>query len=285
VFEVSEANGSPLALFYLDPYQRPNKGGGAWTSSYVDQSDMRGTKPVVYNVENFAKPVPGQPSLISLTDVTTMFHEFGHALHAMFANVKYPSSSSTPRDWVEFPSQFNEHWAMEPKVFANYAKHYKTGLPMPQELVDKIRKSRTFDQGFATTEYLAAALLDFAWYTLPPDAVVPEVDDFEHAALKKFKIDVPEVPPRYHTTYFSHIWTLGYSAAYYAYIWSEVLDDDAYYWFRENGGMTRANGDRFRSMILAPRGKGDLAAMYRAFRGRDPVVDPLLIERGLKPER
>jgi len=241
-----------------------------------------GTKPVTYNVENFSKPVAGQPALISMSDATTMFHEFGHALHAIFSKVKYPSSGGTPRDWVEFPSQFNEHWAMEPKVFANYAKHYKTGQPMPQELVEKIKRSRTFDQGFATTEYLAAALMDMAWYQLPVNANVPEVDDFEHSALKKFNIDVALVPPRYHTTYFSHIWTNGYSAAYYAYLWSEVLDDDAYYWFKENGGMTRANGDRYRNMILAKRGMEDPAAMFKAFRGRDPIADPLLIERGLK---
>jgi peptidyl-dipeptidase Dcp len=212
-----------------------------------------------------------------------MFHEFGHALHSMFARVKYPTSNGTPRDFVEFPSQFNEHWAMEPTVFANYAKHYKTGEPMPQALVEKIKASRTFDQGFATTEYLAAALVDMAWHMIPVGANIPEVDDFERSALHKYKIDVAEVPPRYHTTYFSHIWTNGYSAAYYAYIWSEVLDDDAYYWFVENGGMTRANGDRFRTMVLAKRGKEDPAALFRAFRGRDPIVDPLLKERGLKP--
>jgi len=285
VFEVTDADGSPLALFYFDPFQRANKSGGAWTSSFVDQNDLFHTKPVVYNVENFAKPAPGQPALISLEDTTTMFHEFGHALHSMFSKVKYPSSGNTPRDWVEFPSQFNEHWALEPSVFANYAKHYKTGQLMPKDLVDRIKRARTFDQGFATTEYLAAALLDMAWHTLPANTSIAEVDDFERAALKRFNIDVPEVPPRYHTTYFSHIWTQGYSAAYYAYIWSEVLDHDACYWFRENGGMNRANGDRFRKMILAPRGSDDLASLYRAFRGRDPVVEPLLIERGLKSER
>jgi peptidyl-dipeptidase Dcp len=283
VFEVTDADGSPLALFYLDPYLRSNKAGGAWTSSFVQQNDLLGTKSVVYNVENFSKPAPGQPALISLSDATTMFHEFGHALHAMFSKVKYPSSGGTPRDWVEFPSQFNEHWAFEPTVFANYAKHYKTGQPMPKDLVAKIERAKTFDQGFATVEYLAAALVDMAWHEVPVGTAVPEVDDFERASLKRFNIDVPEVPPRYHTTYFSHIWTNGYSAAYYAYIWSEVLDDDAYYWFKENGGMTRANGDRFRNMILAKRGMEDPAAMYRAFRGRDPIADPLLIERGLKP--
>jgi peptidyl-dipeptidase Dcp len=211
-----------------------------------------------------------------------MFHEFGHALHSIFSAVTYPTLSSTPRDFVEFPSQFNEHWALEPTVFANYAKHYKTGEPMPAALVEKLKKSLKFNQGFATTEYLAAALLDMAWHTLPPDAPLQDVNTFEPEALKKFKIDVPQVPPRYHTTYFSHIWGGGYSAGYYAYLWSEVLDDDAYYWFRENGGMTRANGQRYRDMILSRGGTDDAAALYRAFRGKDPSVEPLLMERGLK---
>jgi peptidyl-dipeptidase Dcp len=283
VFEVFDADNSPLALFYFDPFARSNKSGGAWTGSFVGQSKLLGTKPVVYNVENFTKPAPGQPALVSFTDATTMFHEFGHALHAMFNSGKYPALGGTPRDFVEFPSQFNEHWALEPSVFANYAKHYKTGDPMPQSLVDKIKKSRTFNQGFATTEYLGAALLDMAWHTLPPDAPLQDVNAFEPEALTRFRINVPEVPPRYRTTYFSHIWGGGYAAGYYAYLWSEVLDDDAYYWFREHGGMTRANGQRYRDMILSRGGSEDPAAMYRAFRGRDPVVEPLLIERGLKP--
>jgi len=283
VFEVFDTDGSPLALFYFDPFARSNKSGGAWTGSFVGQSKLLGTKPVVYNVENFTKPAPGQPALISFTDATTMFHEFGHALHAMFSTIKYPTLGGTPRDFVEFPSQFNEHWALEPSVFANYAKQYKTGEPMPQSLVDKIKKSRTFNQGFATTEYLGAALLDMAWHTLPPDAPLQDVNTFEPEALTRFRINVPEVPPRYRTTYFSHIWGGGYAAGYYAYLWSEVLDDDAYYWFREHGGMTRANGQRYRDMILSRGGSEDEAAMYRAFRGRDPVVEPLLIERGLKP--
>jgi len=282
VFEVFDADGSPLALFYFDPFARPNKSGGAWTGGFVGQSKLLGTKPVVYNVENFTKPAPGQPALVSFTDVTTMFHEFGHALHAIFSTIKYPSLGGTPRDFVEFPSQFNEHWASEPSVFANYAKHYKTGELMPQSLVDKIKKSRTFNQGFATTEYLGAALLDMAWHTLPPDAPLQDVNAFEPEALTRYRINVPEVPPRYRTTYFSHIWGSGYAAGYYAYLWSEVLDDDAYYWFREHGGMTRANGQRFREMVLSRGGSEDEASMYRAFRGRDPVVEPLLIERGLK---
>jgi len=214
-----------------------------------------------------------------------MFHEFGHALHGIFSNSHYPTLSGTnvPRDFVEFPSQFNEHWALEPSVFANYAKHYQSGAAMPQQLVDKIKKSRTFNQGYGLTEYLAAALLDLAWHTLPPTAAPQDVSTFEPAALKRFQIDMVQVPPRYHTTYFSHIWGGGYAAGYYAYLWSELIDDDAYYWFKENGGMTRANGQRFREMILSRGGSDDAATLYRAFRGRDPIVEPLLIERGLKP--
>ncbi len=282
VFEVSDKDGSALALFYFDPFQRPNKAGGAWTSGFVGQSKLLGTKPVVTNTENFQKPAAGQPALVSFTDVTTMFHEFGHALHAMFSNITYPTLSSVPRDFVEFPSQFNEHWALEPAVFAHYAKHYKTGEPMPQELVDKLKKSQKFNQGFATAEYLEAALLDMAWHTLPADAPLQDANTFEPQALQKFGIAIPAVPPRYHTTYFSHIWASGYSAGYYAYLWSEVLDDDAYYWFKEHGGMSRENGQRYRDMILSRGGTEDPAAMYRAFRGRDPIVEPLLIERGLK---
>ncbi len=284
VFEVTDANGKPLALFYADFFSRPNKAGGAWTGSFVSQSRLLGARPVVTNTENFAKPAAGQPALLSFTEVTTMFHEFGHALHGMFSNVTYPTlaGSSVPRDFVEFPSQFNEHWALEPSVFANFAKHYESGKPMPPALVAKIRKSHTFNQGFATTEYLAAGLLDMAWHTLPSDAPLQEVDPFETAALKRFHVDLAEVPPRYRTTYFSHVWAGGYSAAYYAYLWSEVLDDDAFAWFQEHGGMTRQNGQRFRDMILSRGGTEEPGAMYRAFRGRDPIVEPLLEERGLK---
>jgi peptidyl-dipeptidase Dcp len=250
----------------------------------VGQSKLFGEKPVVYNVANFTKPAEGQPALLSFDDVTTMFHEFGHALHGMFSDVKYPSISgtSTSRDFVEFPSQFNEHWATDPKVFANYAKHYKTGEPMPQALVDKIKKSRTFNQGYATTEYLSAALLDMAWHTLPADAPVQDVDKFEADALKRFKVDLPEVPPRYRTSYFDHIWGGGYSAGYYAYFWSEVLDDDAFEWFKEHGGLTAENGQTFRDKILSRGNTVDLATLYRDFRGKDPSVEPLLESRGLK---
>jgi peptidyl-dipeptidase Dcp len=284
VFDVLDADGKPLALWYADYYSRPNKSGGAWMDTFVDQSTLLGTKPVVFNVCNFTKPAPGQPALLSPTDVIAMFHEFGHALHGMFSNVKYPTltGTSVPRDFVEFPSQFNEHWALEPTVIARYARHYKTGEPMPQELVDRIKRSRKFNQGYLLGEYLESALLDMAWHTLPADAALQEVNVFEPKALERFGIAMPLVPPRYHTTYFSHIWGGGYSAGYYAYLWSELIDDDAFYWFEEHGGMTRENGQRFRDMVLSRGGSEDPAAMYRAFRGRDPVAEPLLIERGLK---
>jgi len=285
VFEVTDADGKPLALFYADYFKRDNKSGGAWMDSYVDQSGLMGTLPVVYNVANFTKPAPGQPALLTFSDVNTMFHEFGHALHGMFSKVQYPTLSGTnvPRDFVEFPSQFNEHWALDTIVFTNYAKHYQTGQLMPRTLVDKVKNAKTFNQGFATTEYLAASLLDIAWHTLPPGSSQQDVDAFETAALKRFNIDMYEVPPRYRTSYFAHIWGGGYASSYYAYLWSEVIDDDAYYWFRENGGLTRANGQRFREMILSRGGTQDVATLYRAFRGRDPSVEPLLEERGLKP--
>ena len=282
VFEVFDANGKSLALFYADYFQRSNKDGGAWQDSFVDQSKLLGTQPVVVNVCNFTKPPAGQPALLSFDDVTTTFHEFGHALHAMFSNIKYPALGGVSRDFVEFPSQFNEHWAMDPTVFANYAKHYQTGKPMPKTLVDKIKRSRTFNQGYGVTEYLAAALLDMAWHSLPASASLQDPKAFETAALKRFQIDLAEVPPRYHTTYFAHIWNGGYSAGYYAYLWSEVLDHDAFYWFKEHGGLTRANGDRFRDLVLSRGGTQDVATTFRNFRGRDPQVEPLLIERGLK---
>jgi peptidyl-dipeptidase Dcp len=284
VFDVIDADGTPLALFYADYFKRDNKQGGAWMSNFVGQSRLRGTKPVVYNVANLPKPVPGEPALITFDDARTMFHEFGHALQGMFSNVEYPtlSGTSVPRDFVEMPSQFNEHWALEPTVFANYARHYKTGAPMPAELVDRIRKSATFNQGFATTEYLAAALLDLGWHTRPAGSPPADVETFERETLDRFRVNVPEVPPRYRTPYFSHIWSGGYSAAYYAYMWSELIDHDAYYWFVENGGMTRANGQRFRDLVLSRGSTVPADQLFREFRGRDPIIEPLLIERGLK---
>ena len=284
VYEVFDKDGSSLALFYTDYFKRDSKSGGAWMDVFVEQDGLTGAKPVVFNVCNFTKPAAGQPALLSFDDVTTMFHEFGHALHGMFSKVKYPSiaGTSTSRDFVEFPSQFNEHWASDPKVFANYAKHYKTGEPMPQALVDKIKKASKFNSGYGTTEYLSAALLDLAWHTLPADAPLQDVDKFEADALKKFKVDLAEVPPRYRTSYFDHIWGGGYSAGYYAYFWSEVLDDDAFEWFKEHGGMTAENGQIFRDKILSRGNTVDLATLYRDFRGKNPSVEPLLESRGLK---
>ncbi|MBB6368737.1 peptidyl-dipeptidase Dcp [Xanthomonas sacchari] len=284
VYEVFDKDGKSLALFYTDYFKRDSKSGGAWMDEFVGQNGLTGTKPVVYNVCNFTKPAPGQPALLSFDDVTTMFHEFGHALHGMFSNVKYPTlaGTATSRDFVEFPSQFNEHWASDPKVFAHYAKHYQTGEAMPADLVEKIKKSRTFNQGYATTEYLSAALLDLSWHTLPADAPLQDVDKYEADSLKKYKVDLAEVPPRYRTTYFDHIWGGGYSSGYYAYFWSEVLDDDAFQWFKEHGGLTRANGDIFRDKILSRGNTVDLATLYRDFRGKDPSVEPLLENRGLK---
>ena len=285
VFEMFDADGTPMALWYADYFKRDNKNGGAWMSTFVDQSGLNGTKPVAFNVCNFTKPAPGQPALISRDDVITMFHEFGHALHGMFSNVKYPylTGTAVPRDFVEFPSQFNEHWADEPSVFANYAKHYKTGAPMPAELVAKIRRAGTYGQGFETTEYLGAALLDQAWHLLPPDAPKQDVDAFEAKALARYHVDYALVPPRYRSSYFAHIWGNGYSAGYYSYLWTAVLRDDAFYWFKEHGGMTRENGQRFRDMVLSRGNSEDTDALYRAFRGRDPSVDALLETRGLKP--
>jgi peptidyl-dipeptidase Dcp len=286
VYEVFDTDKSSLALFYTDYFKRDNKTGGAWMDSFVDQSGLLSTRPVVANVCNFTKPGPGQPALLSFDDVTTLFHEFGHALHGMFSAVEYPMLSGTavPRDFVEFPSQFNEHWALEPTVFANYAKHHETAEPMPKALVERIKKARTFNQGFALTEYIAAALLDMAWHTLSAETATDDIDEFEKSALLHRDVAIREVPPRYCSTYFAHIWDGGYHAGYFAYLWAEVLDHDAFASFKEQGGMTRANGQRFRDMILSRGGTSDPAAMYRAFRGRDPSVESLLVQRGFKPE-
>ncbi len=283
VFEVFGPDGKSIGLWYCDYFKRDAKSGGAWEDTFVDGTGLLGTKPVVYNVANFTKPAPGQPALLTWDNVTTMFHEFGHALHALLTTVEYPRLTGTnvPTDFVEFPSQFNENWALYPAVFAHYAKHYQTGAPMPAALVDKIKKAKTFNQGFETTEYVAAALLDFAWHTLPVGPQVANPDSFEAAALERFHIAVPAVPPRYRSTYFAHIWGGGYSANYYAYMWAEVVDHDAFAWFTEHGGLTRANGQRLRDLILSRGGTGDMAVMYRQFRGRDPRVEPLLEARGL----
>jgi peptidyl-dipeptidase Dcp len=284
VFEVSNADGRPLALFYCDYFKRDNKQGGAWMGSFVEQSKLIGTLPVVYNVANFPKPAPGQPALISFTDVTTMFHEFGHALHGMFSNTEYPSLSgtATARDFVEFPSQFNEHWALYPSVFAHYAKHYRTGAPMPADLVAKIKNASRFNQGYKLTELVAAAQLDLQWHTLPAGTPLQQPDAFEKQALEKTHLLLSAVPPRYRSSYFSHIWGSGYSAGYYAYLWSEMLDDDAYEWFEEHGGLTRANGERFRAMVLSRGNTEELAKMYAAWRGKNPSVEPMMKYRGLQ---
>jgi peptidyl-dipeptidase Dcp len=284
VWEVVDANGASMALYYGDYFARPNKSGGAWMDSFVDQSGLLGAKPVIVNVLNVTKPAPGQPALLTWDNTTTLFHEFGHALHGLLSNVTYPTLAGTnvPRDFVEFPSQFNEHAALDPAVMANYAKHYQTNVPMPAALVEKIRKTHTFNQGYMMTEYLAAALLDMAWHTVPPGRGPEDANAFEPAALKRFAIDLPQVPPRYHTMYFSHIWSGGYSAGYYAYLWSEVLAHDAYYFLEQQGGLTRQNGQRLRDLVLSRGGSMPADQMYRAFRGKDADIEPLLIERGLK---
>jgi peptidyl-dipeptidase Dcp len=284
VFEVSNADGKPLALFYCDYFKRDNKQGGAWMGSFVEQSKLIGTLPVVYNVANFPKPAPGEPALISFTDVTTMFHEFGHALHGMFSNTEYPSLSgtATARDFVEFPSQFNEHWALYPSVFAHYAKHYKTGAPMPTELVAKIKNAAKFNQGYKLMELVAAAQLDMQWHTLPASAPLQQPDAFEKQALEKTHLQLSAVPPRYRSSYFSHIWGGGYSAGYYSYLWAEMLDDDAYECFEEHGGLTRENGERFRQMVLSRGNTEELAKMYAAWRGKEPSVEPMMKYRGLQ---
>jgi peptidyl-dipeptidase Dcp len=284
VFEVFDKDGSSLALFYCDYFKRDNKGGGAWMDNLVTQSKLLGTKPVIFNVANFTKPAAGQPALLSFDDVTTMFHEFGHALHGMFADQQYPSLSgtNTARDFVEFPSQFNEHWASDPRIFAHYAKHYQTGAPMPAALVDKIKKAGHFNKGFDMTELVSAALLDMDWHMLGASAPLQDADAFEAAALKRDKIDLGYVPPRYRSSYFQHVWGNGYAAGYYAYLWTEMLADDAFVDFKEHGGLTRANGDRFRAMVLSRGNTEDLATLYKTWRGHEPSIEPMLENRGLK---
>jgi peptidyl-dipeptidase Dcp len=284
VFEVFNADGSHLALFLVDYYARSNKRGGAWASAYVAQSQLLGNTPVIANHLNVPKPAEGEPTLLTLEEVTTAFHEFGHALHGMFSNVKYPRFAGTavPRDFVEYPSQVNEMWATWPAVLKNYAKHYKTGAPLPQDLLDKVEASEKFNQGFATTEYLGAALLDQAWHQITA-AQAPAAKDvlaFEAAALKRAGVDFAPVPPRYRSTYFSHIMG-GYSAGYYAYIWSEVLDANSVEWFKSHGGLTRANGDHFRKTLLSRGGSADALSLFRDFSGGEPDVQPLLERRGL----
>jgi peptidyl-dipeptidase Dcp len=284
VYELFEENGTTIGLLYCDYFKRDTKGGGAWMDNMVRQSKLMGTKPVIFNVCNFTKPADGQPAMISFDDVTTMFHEFGHALHGFFADQQYPglSGTATARDFVEFPSQFNEHWALYPSVLKNYARHYKTNETIPDELVAKIKNAGTFNQGYAITEVLAAANLDMQWHTIKPGTPVQDVDKFETAALQKVHLDLSYVPSRYRTSIFQHIWGGGYSAGYYAYLWTEMLDHDAYSWFEENGGLSRANGKRFRDMILSRGNTEDYGKMFKAFRGHDPVIEPMLKNRGLQ---
>ncbi len=285
VFEVFDKDGTTLGLMYFDYFKRDNKSGGAWMNNFVGQSKLLGTKPVIYNVANFTKPAPGQPALLSFDDVTTMFHEFGHALHGIFADQTYPTVSGTnvARDFVEFPSQFNEHWALYPDVLKHYALNIKTHQPIPQALVDKIKKSQDWGQGYALAELLAASQLDMQWHALKADAPRQDVDKFESQALKATHTDYPDVPTRYRSSYFLHIWGNGYAAGYYAYQWTVMLDDDSYDWFTQHGGLTRANGQRFRDMILSKGHTMDYGPMFRAFYGKDPDIGPMLVNRGLKP--
>jgi peptidyl-dipeptidase Dcp len=285
VFEVFDTNGKHLALFYCDYFKRDNKEGGAWMSEFVTQSRLLGASPVVYNVLNLQKPAEGEPALVSFTNVITMFHEFGHALHGMFPDAEYPglAGTATARDFVEFPSQFNEHWALYPSVFSHYARHYKTGEPMPQDLVARIKAADTFNKGYDMTELLAAAELDMQWHALPATAPLQNPDEFEKLALDRTHLNVSYVPPRYRSSYFNHIWGgAGYSAGYYAYLWTQMLADDAYQWFVDHGELTRANGDRFRQMVLSRGNTEDLARMYEHWRGAPPNTKAMLKYRGLE---
>lgn len=286
VFDVFDTDGKQMAIFLHDPYARANKRGGAWMNAYVGQNKLLGTHPVIANHLNIPKPAAGEPTLLTYDEVRTMFHEFGHALHGMFSNVKYPRFSGTrvPRDYVEFPSQVNEMWMAWPEVLANYAKHYQTGAPMPKELLDKVQASAKFNEGYRTTEYLAASILDQKWHQLGADQIPSDVLGFEATALHDAGVDFPLVPPRYRTTYFSHVFSGGYSAGYYGYLWAEKLDADTVEWFKENGGLLRKNGDRFRQMLLSRGGTMDAMDMYRNFRGRDAKIEPLLERRGLTGE-
>ncbi|MDY3338689.1 M3 family metallopeptidase [Riemerella anatipestifer] len=281
-YEVFDRDGKSMALYYLDFYTRNNKNGGAWMSNFVEQSKTLGQKPVIVNVFNYQKPAPGKPSLISYDDVTTMFHEFGHTLHGLFADQDYVSLSGTnvPRDFVEFPSQINEFFALEPEILKNYALHYQTKQPMPQSLIDKIKKASAFNQGYSTTELVAAATLDMAWHSVTSEEQFKPALDFEKEALNKYGLLVEQVPPRYHSPYFAHIWGGGYSAGYYAYMWSDMLNSDAWDWVKTNGGMTRANGDRFRKYILSVGNTKDLNKAYKEFTGRTPNLKPLLKDKG-----
>ena len=283
VFMVYDKDGSELGLFYCDYFKRDNKQGGAWESNFVYQAKVLGQKPVVYNVTNFTKPAPGQPALLSFDDVTTMFHEFGHALHGLFADQEYLTLSGTAvaGDWGEFPSQFNEHWASDPDVFAHYAIHYQTHNPMPDELVAKIKRSALFNSGFAITEILGASDLDMQWHEFGVGQAPKDVDQFEAEALDRTGLDFAPVPPRYRSTYFQHIWGSSYAAGYYDYTWTRMLADDSFSWFEDHGGLTRENGDRFRATILSRGNTKDYGQMFRDFNGHDPDVKPFLKDHGM----
>ena len=283
VWEIFDKDGRGMALFYGDYFARDSKGGGAWMGNFVEQSTLFANDPVIYNVCNYVKPAAGEPALISWDDVVTLFHEFGHTLHGLFATQRYAtlSGTNTPRDFVEFPSQINEHWARQPEVFANYARHYQTGEPMPEALREKLFKAAQFNKGYDMTELLAAALLDMNWHSLEPGAEVADVVQFETNALEKEKINLPQVPPRYRSSYFAHIFGGGYAAGYYAYIWTQMLADDGYQWFVEQGGLSEENGQKFREAILSRGNSSDLAQLYRDWRGHDPYSEPMLKNRGL----
>ncbi|MEO3739019.1 peptidyl-dipeptidase Dcp [Kosakonia sp. WA-90] len=283
VWEIFDADGQGLALFYGDFFARDSKSGGAWMGNFVEQSTLLGTKPVIYNVCNYQKPAAGQTALLSWDDVITLFHEFGHTLHGLFARQRYASLSgtNTPRDFVEFPSQINEHWASQPQVFSRYARHYKSGDPMPDALREKMLRATQFNKGYDMTELLSAALLDMNWHSLANGTAVNDVESFEQQALQREQLDLAAVPPRYRSSYFAHIFGGGYAAGYYAYLWTQMLADDGYQWFVEQGGLTRENGQKFREAILSRGNSTDLAELYRNWRGHDPQIEPMLKNRGL----
>jgi peptidyl-dipeptidase Dcp len=283
-FEVFNEDGSKLGLFIGDFYTRDSKRGGAWMNNLVDQNFLLGQLPVVCNNLNIPKPSAGQPTLLTYDEIVTLFHEFGHALHGLLSSVTYPrvSGTSVQRDFVEFPSQVNEMWILWPEVVSNYAKHHETGEQLPQELIDRLKSASTFNEGHATTSYLAAAILDLAWHSLEVGQDVTDVIAFESQAIKDYGLDYHAVPTRYRSTYFSHIFGGGYSAGYYGYIWSEVLDAESVDWFKENGGLTRNNGDHFRAELLSRGGSIDSMQMFKNFRGREATITPLLKRRGLE---
>lgn len=283
VYEIFDADNQPMALFYTDFFKRDSKGGGAWMSNFVNQSTLLDSKPVIYNVCNYTKPPAGEPALLSWDEVITLFHEFGHTLHGLFATQRYPSLSgtATPRDFVEFPSQINEHWASETAVFRNFARHYQTGEAMPAELHEKIVRAEKFNKGYDMSELLAAALLDLHWHSLNGSNSPKSVDGFELQALQSDNLALAAVPPRYRSSYFQHIWGGGYAAGYYAYIWTQMLADDGFQWFVENGGLNRENGQIFREKILSRGNSSDLKKLYESWRGGEPQIEPMLKNRGL----